>query len=401
MIVCSKMILTRLHTSVWLLCLLSTWLPAQVCVPPPEGLIAWWPGDGNTDDIVGGRNGVFFGTPGFSPGMVEGAFRFDGNSFVEVADDPIWTLGNHPFTIDCWVNFSQVRGRDPFVAHDEGAGERNKFIFWYDASGHNKPRGPALRFHINSPTLPPLDPAYAPWTPQTDRWYHVAVTRDGSEYRLYIDGDLVSVDSDPNTIPDPRIGLHIGRGEFYRFIGMIDEVEIFDRALQGSEIRSIFDAGSAGKCKGGVQYVFVDVKPGSCPNPINPSSRGVLPVAILGTEELDVSNIDPESVRLQGVPPLRWAIEDVVAPFVPPTTDLGCLDCGTGGPDGFPDLILKFRAEDIVAALGDPQPEQCVPLQLTGRLREEFGGAEIRGEDRVLVRDSANIVTVPEDQGQH
>src|SRR5207249_3535179 len=27
------------------------------CAPPPAGLVSWWPGDGNADDIVGGNNG--------------------------------------------------------------------------------------------------------------------------------------------------------------------------------------------------------------------------------------------------------------------------------------------------------------------------------------------------------
>ena len=54
--------------------------------------------------------------------------------------------------------------------------------------------------------------------------------------------------------------------------------------------------------------VAVDIKPGSCPNPLNVKSKGVLPVAVLGTEEFDATQMDPASVRLEGVPPLRWAM---------------------------------------------------------------------------------------------
>lgn len=43
--------------------------------------------------------------------------------------------------------------------------------------------------------------------------------------------------------------------------------------------------------------VPIDIKPQSCPNPINVKSRGVLPVAILGTAEFDVTTIDPASIR--------------------------------------------------------------------------------------------------------
>ncbi len=35
------------------------------------------------------------------------------------------------------------------------------------------------------------------------------------------------------------------------FTGLLDELEIFDRALIAEEIEDIFDAGSAGKCKPG------------------------------------------------------------------------------------------------------------------------------------------------------
>jgi hypothetical protein len=67
--------------------------------------------------------------------------------------------------------------------------------------------------------------------------------------------------------------------------------------------------------------VFVDIKPGSCPNPFNVKSKGVLPVAILGAEDFDVTMIDPSEILLsrdgieEGVPPLRWSYEDVATPF--------------------------------------------------------------------------------------
>ncbi|NIN69480.1 MAG: hypothetical protein GTO63_33310, partial [Anaerolineae bacterium] len=55
-----------------------------------------------------------------------------------------------------------------------------------------------------------------------------------------------------------------------------------------------------------VIYVDLDIKPGSCPNPLNTRSNAVLPVAILGTDVFDVNDIDPATVMLEGVSPLRW-----------------------------------------------------------------------------------------------
>ena len=124
----------------------------------------------------------------------------------------------------------------------------------FDTEGHDKQQGvPALRFHINSPHPAPVpfphDTVVAPWNPLLGRWYHVAVTRSGSSYALYIDGAQVATDTSIFSIPDPGAPLTIGRAEGVRLNGLVDEVEIFNRALAASEIQTIFNAGSAGKCK--------------------------------------------------------------------------------------------------------------------------------------------------------
>ena len=86
---------------------------AQTCIDPPAGMIAWWPGDGNAKDILGGRDGVNVGDVQFAPGKVEKAFNFNSLNYISVPDDPIWTLGGHDFTIDLWVNFNSIRFRSP------------------------------------------------------------------------------------------------------------------------------------------------------------------------------------------------------------------------------------------------------------------------------------------------
>jgi hypothetical protein len=96
--------------------------------------------------------------------------------------------------------------------------------------------------------------------------------------------------------------------------------------------------------------IAVDIKPTSCPNPLNTKSNGVLPVAILGTDQFDVYDVDPATVTLEGVSPLRWAYEDVATPVDNGPDDC---ECTTEGPDGYRDLTLKFSTQEIVAALGD------------------------------------------------
>lgn len=130
------------------------------------------------------------------------------------------------------------------------------------------------------------------------------------------------------------------------------------------------------------QKVPVDIKPGSCPNPLNVTGKGVLSVAVLGTEDFDVAIIDSASVQLAGVAPLRWSVE-AAATLVGDGAE-EC-ECTTAGADGPADLTLKFDAQEIVAALGDVADGNVLPLDLTGRRRVEYGGLPFQGEDCVVV----------------
>jgi hypothetical protein len=125
----------------------------------------------------------------------------------------------------------------------------------------------------------------------------------------------------------------------------------------------------------GPVLVYVDINPTSCSNPLNLNSKGVLPVAILGTADFDVTQIDPATVLLHGVAPLRWALEDVAA---------SSFDC-TEGPDGYLDLTLKFNTQEVVDALCAANVvndgERWV-LPLMGELED---GTAIMGGDAVFI----------------
>jgi hypothetical protein len=143
--------------------------------------------------------------------------------------------------------------------------------------------------------------------------------------------------------------------------------------------------GFIGTIQDGVARVVVpvDVKPQSCPNPFNTASQGVVPISVVGKADFDVSTIDPDSIRLNGVPPVRWEVRDGATPFVPYSGKQSCsADCTTYGADGVPDLELKFDVHQLVATLGHVEDRECRLLRLTGRL---LSGLEFVGEDLLLV----------------
>ena len=129
----------------------------------------------------------------------------------------------------------------------------------------------------------------------------------------------------------------------------------------------------------------MDIKPGSCPNPVNTGNRrGVLPIAILGTADFDVTQVDPATIELVGVSPLRWANEDVATPYDDPLID--CYSCTTIRGDGFMDLTIKFNVAEFILALPpDINNGDCVEVELIGNLLPEYGGTPIKGHDIIKI----------------
>lgn len=132
--------------------------------------------------------------------------------------------------------------------------------------------------------------------------------------------------------------------------------------------------------------VVVDIKPGSDVNPVNVKSRGVLPVALLGSEDFDVRTVDPASIRLAGVAPLRSAYEDVGAPGepLPEVTEQRLIAYAT---DGFEDLTLKFDTQAILAALDleTLNDGDLVSLTLEGRSYATDGNSRFVGSDMITI----------------
>ena len=142
------------------------------------------------------------------------------------------------------------------------------------------------------------------------------------------------------------------------------------------------------------QEVNIDIKPKHCPNRLklkdgNDSSsddkKADLKVAILGTQDFQVSTVDIGSIRLNGVAPAKSKIKDVTAPSA-----LELCDCEKLPKDTYDDIILKFHSHRIIATLGAVNDGEQKTLTLTGNLLEEFGGTAIEGKDCVLIEDKGD-----------
>jgi hypothetical protein len=345
---------------------------AQTCLQPPAGLVGWWPGDGDARDIAAGNDGTLQGGTGFATGIVAQAFSFDGvDDFVSVPHEPSQNI-REALTIDAWVmkkglcqrlNCIVLMKEDVPASLDE---DLRYGLLIFDEGGVAPGR---VSLSLNTGIWE--DVVISNTVLQENIWYHVAGTYDGSTAKIYVNGILEnSAQKSGLILPSTGGAIKIGQesavedpGPPEFFNGLIDEVELYNRALSAEEIAALFNAGSAGKCK--AITVKIDIKPGSFPNSINPRSKGKIPVAILTTDTInntvtfDATTVDPFSVRFgpKGAKEAHHQghVEDV-------------------NHDGEPDLLLHFKTQATGIQCGDTS------ATLTG---ETFGGQAIQGTDSI------------------
>ncbi len=141
----------------------------------------------------------------------------------------------------------------------------------------------------------------------------------------------------------------------------------------------------------------LDIKPGGCPNPLNPSSHGVLPVGLLGTADFDITQVDVSTVTISradgvgiGVPPNEGppgphsTFSDVATP-IDDDDECACHDLEG---DGITDLSMKFRTDDVVAGLqlDDLNSGAVIELVVSGFLHD---GRPFAASDCVLLVGNA------------
>ncbi len=212
------------------------------CLPPPDGLVSWWPGENNVADIVNGGTGALRYEATYAPGIVGQAFSVAGGSYVEIPDSASVNFsGTQSMTIELWANCTRF-GSPMHIATKRNGVMDFEYQIAFDTT---------VGFEFSGST------GYQEWmaasriVPQTNTWYHLAGTADGTTVKIYVNGELAG-STTGSLGPLNNAPLTLGalgyQGSPYPFEGLIDEVGLYNRALSPEEIRAIYQAGSSGKC---------------------------------------------------------------------------------------------------------------------------------------------------------
>ena len=231
----------------------TTETAAPTAVQPPPVMVSWWPGDGNANDIMDGNHGTLSGDATFAQGMVGQGFSLDGTGdFVLVPDSSNLNITGD-VTVDLWAKRTVFGSISVLV--DKGANlvgtadQPDAYAMWFSQDDHlvaGFARADGSLVFLIGPVV-------------TDtQFHHYSYVRSGNTHNLFVDGVVATADTFTG-VPGDTSGLPLAIGAVRRdpnppgfaseFGGIIDEVEVFNRALSAAEIKAIYDAGSAGKVK--------------------------------------------------------------------------------------------------------------------------------------------------------
>ena len=249
------------------------------CVTPPQGLVGWWPGNGNAEDIQNAHDGMTQSItyPSEYLDIYRQGFAFNGvDSYVKVPAHPGLDVGaGNGFTIELWVKPQDVTNKQPLVewnninlqeyytyglqlwlnVPDGYGGPGSIYADFFDGSDRN-------RFSTVGSIVQP------------NAWQQIAMTYDRSTgiAQIFYNGQVVKavVLGQMMLRTGQSYDLYLGHRPlplvdktFYK--GRMDEVSIYNRALSGNEIGDIYKARSGGKCHDAISGQTVD----PCGNPMS------------------------------------------------------------------------------------------------------------------------------------
>src|SRR5438445_6515942 len=225
----------------------------QDCVSAASGLVSWWPAEGDASDPFSGNNGVLHGSLGFAAGESGQAFNFVGtNAYISVPSSHSLDLGaSDGLTVECWIKPTDVTSGHAIAEWNNGAGAVGMHL-WHSDSGI---AGPGSLFANVTDTAGGSHILASPANLiTTDTFQHVAATysKTNGVAKLYRNGNVIASQNFGTLRPQTTYDLYLGTrasgsGTGSLFIGLMDEVAVYNRALSDSEIQSIFSAGTFGK----------------------------------------------------------------------------------------------------------------------------------------------------------
>jgi hypothetical protein len=210
---------------------------------PTNGLVGWWPFNGNANDESGnGNNGTVNGATLTNDrnGNVNSAYSFNNSEITTFISSSQFSSD---YTISIWIRVNSNNASFPtfLVGNNVPSGftdptyliaqlnQQYKFVYYMQIAPTNAGVGLGQSNTLNLNT-----------------WYHLVISSTNQQCKMYIDG-LENSTAGPIYLSNIGSYLHIGNGRDSGeiFIGQLDDISIFNRSLSQQEITNLYNGCSA------------------------------------------------------------------------------------------------------------------------------------------------------------
>lgn len=211
-----------------------------VTLPPPAAnLVAWWKGEGTGADEQGANLGTLRKGVSFAAGMAGQAFQFDGVDDEMTFTSPVGRFGFQA-TIDLWIKTTSTRIEtimsDRLVCNLPSPPTATAAWWELQLQANGRVSMSMAGPDPGNGTTWVVNPTSTTGVVNDGQWHRIGVVRNGSEVRLYRDGQMEgfwnNINGGPVLSGIPAGGLRIGTGVCgaSSFTGQLDEISMADRA---------------------------------------------------------------------------------------------------------------------------------------------------------------------------
>ena len=209
------------------------------------GLVGWWSASSALASVIGPP---LTGSSAITDGVVGRGWLLDASASLSTADVATVSTG---VTAEAWVKplpaatVQVLLSRWAFPSTDDSARVFSLSLM---------PNGDLVWETDETTTRRPTELRVRSAGLHDGSFHHIAATWDTFSMELFVDGLLVGTRpsgggllNGASTTP-VRLGSKSGIADPFRFVGVLDEASVWERALEAAEVAAIHAAGPAGKC---------------------------------------------------------------------------------------------------------------------------------------------------------
>ncbi|MHC4740789.1 MAG: LamG-like jellyroll fold domain-containing protein [Planctomycetota bacterium] len=213
----------------------------------PADMICHWKFDegqgGSAHDAVG-ENHLWVQYPEWTSGVIGGALNFGGDDYAEVDDHPSQQIYTDEITVSVWINLNEDIGNDEARIITKEYDQANSWWLSVYGAGYSGSTGNQIVFHDSDGSSQWYD-CMSETNLNSNQWYHVCVTDYGGSIRIYLNGELDWSSDEGYGIPSViSAPIWVGRFDYRAYLdGSIDDLRVYDRALEAREIADLYENG--------------------------------------------------------------------------------------------------------------------------------------------------------------